>query len=57
MTKAFEDTIATIGIDPGDEPNRAMVARFIFHLAEIDGGLDSATLRDNTVTALASQVR
>jgi hypothetical protein len=55
MTRAFEDTIVAIGIGPGDEANREMVARFIFHLAEIDGGLDSGTLRDKAVTALGSQ--
>jgi hypothetical protein len=57
MTKAFEDTIVAIGIGPSDELNRAKVARFIFQLAEIDGGLDPATLRDKTVTALESQIR
>jgi hypothetical protein len=56
MTKAFEETTAAIGIGPKDEANRAMVARFIFHLAEVDGGLDPTTLRDNTVTALAKQI-
>ena len=56
MTKAFEEAIAVIGIDPLDEANRAIVARFIFHLAEIDGGLDTAILRDSTVTALAKQI-
>jgi hypothetical protein len=57
MTKAFEATTAAIGIGPSDQTNRATVARFILHLAEIDGGLDSATLRDKAVTALGSQIR
>jgi hypothetical protein len=57
MTKAFEETVAAIGVGPDDEANRAMVGRFIVQLAEIDGGLDAAALRDNAVTALASQVR
>lgn len=52
MTKAFEDAIVAIGIGPHDETKRETVARFIFHLAEIDGGLDSAALRDKTITAL-----
>jgi hypothetical protein len=57
MTKAFEDTTMAIGILPSDETNRATVARFIFYLAEIDGGLDATTLRDKTVTALSHQMR
>lgn len=55
MTKAFEDAIADIGISPGDETNREAVARFIFHLAEIDGGLDTAILRDKAVMALGGR--
>jgi hypothetical protein len=57
MTKAFEETVAAIGIGPDDESNRAMVGRFIFHLAEIGGAFDSTTLRDAAVTALESQIR
>jgi hypothetical protein len=52
MGKAFEDAVAVLGIGPSDETKRAVVARFIFHLAEIDGGLDVAILRDKTVVAL-----
>jgi hypothetical protein len=52
MTKAFEDAVCVIGIGPHDEANLEAVARFILHLAEIDGGLDSATLRDKAVMAL-----
>jgi hypothetical protein len=53
MGKAFEDAIAILGVGPSDETKREVVARFIFHLAEIDGGLDVATLRDKTVVALS----
>jgi hypothetical protein len=52
MGKAFEDAVAILGIEPRDETKRGAVARFIIHLAEIDGGLDSATLRDKVVMAL-----
>jgi hypothetical protein len=54
MTKAFDDAIAVIGIDADDETKRGAVARFILHLAEIDGGLDSTTLRDKAVMALGA---
>jgi hypothetical protein len=43
MGKAFEDAVAILNIGPPDETKREAVARFIFHLAEIDGGLDSST--------------
>jgi hypothetical protein len=56
MANAFEDAIAVIGIGPQDETKREAVARFILHLAEIDGGLDSATLRDKAVMALGSSI-
>jgi hypothetical protein len=52
MAKAFEDAVAIIGIGPCDETKREAVARFILRLAEIDGGLDSATLRDKAIMAL-----
>jgi hypothetical protein len=53
MAKAFEDAVAVIGIGPRDETKREAVARVILLLAEIDRGLDSATLRDKAVMALA----
>ena len=56
MAKAFEDAVAVIGLGPRDETKREAVARFILHLAEIDGGLDSATLRDKTVMALGDSI-
>jgi hypothetical protein len=31
-------------------------ARFVFNLDEVDGGLDPATLRDNTFSALAKHI-
>src|ERR1700722_17122315 len=56
MANAFEEAIAVIGIGPQDETKREAVARFILHLAEIDGGLDSAILRDKGVSALGSSI-
>jgi hypothetical protein len=56
MTKAFDDAVGVIGIGPGDETKREAVARFILHLAEIDGGLDSATLRDKAIMALGGSI-
>jgi hypothetical protein len=56
MAKAFEDAVTVVGIVPRDETKREAVARFILHLAEIDGGLDSATLRDKAVMALGGSI-
>ncbi len=56
MAKAFDDAVAVIGIGPCDDPKREAVARFILHLAEIDGGLDPAKLRDKTVMALGGSI-
>jgi hypothetical protein len=56
MAKAFEEATAILGIGPSDETKREAVARFIFHLAEIDGGLDSTTLRDKAVMALGGSI-
>jgi hypothetical protein len=56
MTKAFDDAVAVIGIGQCDDAKREAVARFILHLAEIDGGLDSATLRDKAVMALGGSI-
>jgi hypothetical protein len=42
MTQAFDEAIVAMSVDAEDETKRGTVARFIFHLAEIDGGLDSA---------------
>ncbi len=54
--KAFEDAVSVIGIGPSDETKREAVARFILHLAELDGGLDSATLRDKAIMALGGSI-
>ena len=56
MTKAFDDAVAVIGVGPSDETKREAVARFILHLAEIDGGLNSATLRDKAILALGNSI-
>ncbi len=56
MTQAFDEAIVAMSVDAEDETKRGTVARFIFHLAEIDGGLDSAALRDKTIMALGDQV-
>ncbi len=52
LGRAFEDAIAVLEIERRDEAGREAVARFIIHLAEIDGGLDSAAMRDKAVVAL-----
>ena len=52
MGKAFEDALAVLAIRPRDQIRREAVARFIIHLAEIDGGVDAATMRDKVVVAL-----
>jgi len=52
MGKAFESALTILGIDPRDEAKRTAVARFIIRLAEIEDGLDEATLRDKVVLAL-----
>jgi hypothetical protein len=56
MAKAFENAITVIGIDPQDEVKREAVARFIIKLAEIDGGVDAASLRDKAVMALGRSI-
>jgi hypothetical protein len=57
MGKAFDDAVAVLGIEESDETKRGAVARFIFHLAEIDGGLDSESLRDKAVLALGGSAQ
>jgi hypothetical protein len=52
MGEAFQGAVEVLGIDPGDEPKRAAVARFIIHLAEMDWAVDAATMRDKAVLAL-----
>ena len=44
MGKALEGAVDILGIGPSDETKREAVARFIIKLAEIDGGVDAATL-------------
>jgi hypothetical protein len=51
MSRALEATTEILGID-GDEAKRRDVARFIIRLAQDDGNLDAAALRDKTVAAL-----
>jgi hypothetical protein len=57
MGKAFEGAVTILGIGPRDETKREAVARFIVQLAEIDGGVDEATLRDKVVVALGGSTR
>jgi hypothetical protein len=52
MGKALEDAVDIFGIGPSDEA----VARFIIKLAEIDGGVDAASLRDKAVMALGGSI-
>ena len=56
MGKALEDAVDTLGIGPSDETKREAVARFIIKLAEIDGGVDAASLRDKAVMALGGSL-
>ena len=43
-------------IGPSDETKREAVARFIIKLAEIEGGVDAASLRDKAVMALGGSI-
>jgi hypothetical protein len=56
MGKALEEAADILGIGPSDETKREAVARFIIKLAEIDGGVDEASLRDKAVMALDGSV-
>ena len=51
MGKALEDAAGTLGIGP-DESKRQAVAKFIIRLAQEEGNLDAAALRDRAVAAL-----
>jgi hypothetical protein len=53
---SFEDAVDILGIGPSDEAKREAVARFIIKLAEIDGGVDAASLRDKAVMALGGSI-
>jgi hypothetical protein len=50
MSKAFEATIEILGIRA--EAKRQAVARFIIRLAQEDGDIDAAALRDKALAAL-----
>jgi hypothetical protein len=54
--KALEGAVDILGIGPSDETKREAVARFIIKLAEIDGGVDAASLRDRAVMALGGSL-
>ena len=56
MGTALDEAVATLGIGSDDETKRAAVARFIVKLAEVDGGVDAASLRDKVVMALAGSI-
>ena len=56
MGKALEGAVDILGIGPSDETKREAVARFIIKLAEIDGGVDAASLRDKVVMALGGSI-
>jgi hypothetical protein len=51
MGRALEETSQILGIDR-DEKKRQAVAKFIIRLAQEDGTLDAAALRDRAVAAL-----
>ena len=56
MGKALEGAVDILGIGPSDETKREAVARFIIKLAEVDGGVDAASLRDKAVMALDGSI-
>jgi hypothetical protein len=51
MSKALEATAAILGIGR-DEAKRQAIARFIIRLAQEDGDIEVAALRDKAVAAL-----
>jgi hypothetical protein len=51
MSRALQAATKILGIN-GDEAKRRDVARFIIRLAQEDGNLDEAALRDRTLAAL-----
>jgi len=51
MTKAFEATTEILGIGR-DEAKRQAVSKFIIRLAQEDGDIEVAALRDKAVAAL-----
>jgi hypothetical protein len=51
MSKALEATTEILEIAP-DEPKRQAVARFIIRLAQEEGVIDAAALRDKALAAL-----
>jgi hypothetical protein len=56
MEKALEGAVDVLGIGPQEETKREAVARFIIKLAEIDGGVDAASLRDKVIMALGGSI-
>ena len=56
MSDAFEGAAETLGIGR-DEMKRQAVAKFIIQLAQEDGNLDAAALRDRAVAALRDPIR
>jgi hypothetical protein len=56
MGAALDGAVDILGIEPRDETKREAVARFIIKLAEIDGGVDAASLRDKAVMALGGSI-
>jgi hypothetical protein len=54
--KSREGAVDILGIGPSDETKREAVARFIIKLAEIDGGVDAASLLDKAVMALGGSI-
>jgi hypothetical protein len=56
MGKALDGAVDILGIEPRDETKREAVARFIIKLAEVDGGVDEASLRDKAVMALSGSI-
>jgi hypothetical protein len=53
MRKAFKATTKILGIGP-DEAKRQAVAKFIIRLAQEDGDIEVAALRDKALAALGA---
>ena len=56
MSKALEAATEILGIG-SDEIKRQAVAKFIIRVAEEDGNLDAASLRERAIAAFGELVR
>ena len=56
MGKALDGAVDILGIGPDDGIKREAVVDSFIKLAEIDGGVDEASLRDKAVMALSGSI-